>query len=109
MLKYIKKAFFLRMAVPGLGAVPLNILALLVVGVFGLAEPGLWLMGAGLELLYLLTLGTSKRFQRVVDAADRSVVAQDVEKRRLALEQPRRLGDGQDRLHAALEFVFDEF
>jgi hypothetical protein len=36
----------------------------------GFLEPGLWLLGAGLELGYLLMLATNGRFQRWVDAGD---------------------------------------
>ena len=36
----------------------------------GAANPGFWVLGAGLELGYLAVLATNQRFQRVVDAAD---------------------------------------
>jgi hypothetical protein len=42
----------------GLGAVAL----------LGLANPGFWVLGAGLELGYLLVLSTNERFRRTVDA-----------------------------------------
>jgi hypothetical protein len=35
-------------------------------GLLGFLEPGLWIVGAGVELLYLFTLATSSRFQRWV-------------------------------------------
>jgi hypothetical protein len=38
------------------------------IGLAGLANPGFWVLGAGLELGYLLLLSTNERFQRVVDA-----------------------------------------
>jgi len=34
----------------------------------GLANPGFWVLGAGLELGYLLALATNRRFQQTVDA-----------------------------------------
>ena len=48
-------------------------------GAFGLLgatfDPGFWVLGAGLELGYLLTLATNPRFQRVVAALPRSEAA----------------------------------
>jgi hypothetical protein len=35
-------------------------------GLLGFLEPGLWIVGLGVELLYLFTLATSSRFQRWV-------------------------------------------
>ena len=37
-------------------------------GLLGMMEPGFWVLGAGLELGYLLTLATNERFQRLVAA-----------------------------------------
>ena len=37
-------------------------------GLLGVANPGFWVLGAGLELGYLLTLATNKRFQHTVTA-----------------------------------------
>ena len=37
------------------------------IGLIGLEEPGLWIVGAGLELAYLLMLAGNGRFQRFVD------------------------------------------
>ena len=36
-------------------------------GLLGLANPGFWVLGAGLELGYLLLVATNGRFQRLVD------------------------------------------
>ena len=41
----------------------------------GVINPGFWAIGAGVELGYLLTLATNKRFMRVVDAAGRVEVS----------------------------------
>ena len=43
-----------------------NWIGLATFGLLGVANPGFWVLGAGLELGYLLTLATNKRFQRVV-------------------------------------------
>jgi hypothetical protein len=37
-------------------------------GLLGIANPGFWVLGAGLELGYLLTLATNARFQRTVSS-----------------------------------------
>ena len=37
-------------------------------GLLGIVNPGFWVLGAGLELGYLMVLATNPRFQRVVAA-----------------------------------------
>lgn len=44
-----------------------NWIALAAFGVLGLTNPGFWLVGAGLELAYLLGLASNGRFQQVID------------------------------------------
>jgi len=48
--------------------VPPNWIGLGAVGLLGLLNPGFWLLGAGLELGYLMLLATNPRFQRLVAA-----------------------------------------
>ena len=43
-----------------------NWVGLAAFGLLGLSNPGFWILGAGLELGYLLTLATNARFQRTV-------------------------------------------
>jgi hypothetical protein len=62
---YIKAAFNARPL--GMFVAP-NWIALLGIGLLGIQEPGVWLIGAGLELAYLYFLSTNRRFQNVVDA-----------------------------------------
>jgi hypothetical protein len=50
-----------------------NWVGLAAFGLLGIANPGFWVLGAGLELGYLLTLATNARFQRAV--ASRPVAA----------------------------------
>ena len=50
-------------------------------GLLGLANPGLWAIGAGLELAYLLTLVSNRRFQRTVEAARVSGASKDWQER----------------------------
>jgi hypothetical protein len=45
-----------------------NWIGLAAIALLGLASPGFWVLGAGLELGYLLLLSTNERFQRIVDA-----------------------------------------
>jgi uncharacterized protein YicC (UPF0701 family) len=45
-----------------------NWIGLAAVGLLGVVNPGFLVLGAGLELAYLLTLSTNGRFQRLVDA-----------------------------------------
>jgi hypothetical protein len=47
-----------------------NWVGLAAFGLLGLTNPGFWLIGAGVELAYLFTLATNRRFQRVVDRKD---------------------------------------
>lgn len=43
-----------------------NWVGLAAFGLLGLANPGFWVLGAGLEVGYLLTLATNSRFQRLI-------------------------------------------
>lgn len=45
-----------------------NWVGLTAFGLLGIANPGFWVLGAGLELGYLLTLATNRRFQQTVEA-----------------------------------------
>ncbi len=64
---YIKAAFNAK---PIGMFLPPNWLGLGLIFLLGLMEPGLWLLGLGLELTYLYALSGSARFRRVVDGAD---------------------------------------
>lgn len=70
MFRSLKEAFWLRLPLPLLGALPVNALAVTGVGILGFAEHALWLIGAGLEVAYLFALATNPRFQRLVAARD---------------------------------------
>jgi hypothetical protein len=62
-LNYVTAAFNARPF--GMFVSP-NWVGLAAMGLLGLANPGFWVLGAGLELGYLLTLATNSRFQRAV-------------------------------------------
>jgi len=60
---YLKAAFNARPF--GMFVAP-NWLGLAAFGLLGLTNPGFWLVGAGVELAYLLGLSTNSRFQRAI-------------------------------------------
>jgi hypothetical protein len=64
-LDYVAAAFNARPM--GMFVAP-NWVGLAAFGLLGLANPGFWVLGAGLELGYLLTLATNQRFQRTVSS-----------------------------------------
>ncbi len=68
MWRYLKAAFLARPEVPGLGSVPLNLVALAGFAILGFANPGFWFLGAGLEVGYLWLLVSNARFRAVTDA-----------------------------------------
>jgi hypothetical protein len=68
MFRYLSAAFTARPRVPGLGAVPVNLLALAGFGIVGLANPAFWFLGLGFEAAYLFGLASHARFREIVDA-----------------------------------------
>jgi hypothetical protein len=62
-MDYLAAAFSARPI--GMFVAP-NWVGLAAFGLLGLTNPGFWVLGAGLELGYLLTLATNSRFQRTV-------------------------------------------
>lgn len=73
---YVKAAFRRRVRVPLLGEMPTNQMALGVLAVLGIANPGFWLLGAAGELAYLAGLASSRRFQKLIDG-ERLMAAQE--------------------------------
>lgn len=63
---YVKAAFHSTVPVPGLGALPLNKLALAGFAILGVAHPGFWLLGAAYEAAFLTFVPSNPRFQRVI-------------------------------------------
>src|ERR1051325_9586938 len=61
--EYVREAFNAR---PAGMFVPPNWIGLGAFGMLGMLNPGLWILGAGLELGYLYMLVTNTRFQRFV-------------------------------------------
>ena len=70
-LDYVRAAFNARPF--GMFVAP-NWIGLGAFGLLGVMNPGFWVLGAGLELGYLLTLATNPRFQRAVAAGPQSAL-----------------------------------
>ena len=92
---YISAAFNARPF--GMFVAP-NWIGLATFGLLGLTEPGFWVLGAGLELGYLLLLATNERFQRIVSRRPLSAANKDWNQRIIALvsrldQSDRRLYD----------------
>ena len=62
-LNYLSAAFNARPM--GMFVAP-NWVGIAAFGILGVANPGFWVLGAGLELGYLFSLATNKRFQQTV-------------------------------------------
>ena len=94
---YIKAAFNARPL--GMFVAP-NWIGLGAFGLLGMMEPGFWVLGAGLELGYLLALATNERFQRLVAAVPVVEATADWNKRIQALVG--RLDPGDRRIYDLL-------
>jgi len=70
---YVRRAFHAKVAIRGLGSVAFNKWLLAGIGILGIGAPPLWLLGLGLEVLYLYWLATNPRFRKIVDAEDTGV------------------------------------
>lgn len=62
--QYLRAAFNAR---PSWMLVAPNWIYLAAVGLLGMINPGIWVLGVGVELLYLFLLSTHKRFQNLVN------------------------------------------
>jgi len=77
-LDYVAAAFNARPF--GMFVAP-NWIGLAAIGLLGITNPGFWVLGAGLELGYLLLLSTNQRFQRLVSATHASGARGDWDRR----------------------------
>jgi hypothetical protein len=75
---YLKAAFNARPF--GMFVAP-NWLGLAAFGLLGLTNPGFWLVGAGIEVAYLLGLATNSRFQRAIVSRATDGTAQEWKER----------------------------
>jgi hypothetical protein len=87
--------------------VPPNWFAVAAFGLLGaFVDPAFWLMGAGLEGLYLFALSKSGRFRAVVDATSRAAPSWDSRYGALAAHLDREAQSKQDAIeHEAAEIV----
>jgi hypothetical protein len=79
---YVKAAFALKVPVPGLGPLPVNILGAAGLGLVGLGFPPLLLIGLGLETAYLALVAGNPRFQGFVRGRNLSVEQESWNQRR---------------------------
>lgn len=98
---YLREAFLRKAPVPGLGALPLNLMALGVFAVLGIANPGFWLLGVAAEVAYLTGVAGSRRFQKLVQGERLLGVQRDWESK-VAAAVERLPREAQDRYHRLL-------
>ena len=67
MWRYLKAAFWAGPQAPLIGTLPINVLLVAAAVIFGFVEPAVWPLALGAETLWLFTLATNRRFQRLVD------------------------------------------
>lgn len=72
MWRYLKAAFWLSPLIPGLGRIPLNVLALTAAGIVGVGAHAVWFLALAVETMYLVGLASNRKFQRYVDARESS-------------------------------------
>lgn len=87
MWRYLKSAFFVRVDVPALGHVPVNILLAAAFLILGIAQPAFWLLGLAVEVTLVFSLAFSPRFQNYVRAQRLKASQDGDEQKRNALFQ----------------------
>jgi len=83
--RYLKAAFLVGVQVPALGRVPVNALAAAGFLILGFGHPGFWFLGLATEAAIVPSLAFNKRFQKVVDAADKEITSGDSQSKRISL------------------------
>ncbi len=110
MYRYLKAAFLVRPRVPGLGALPVNVLSATVFLAMGFAMPFLWPLGVGLIGAFCFVLASTPRFRRLVDALEEQRGSGAALAKRadliasLDLERRRRLARLMQRCERVLDF-----
>jgi hypothetical protein len=66
--RYFKSAFLVRVEVPALGHLPVNILLAAAFLILGIAQPAFWLLGLAVEVALVFSLAFNPRFQNYVHA-----------------------------------------
>jgi hypothetical protein len=105
--RYLKKAFWARPEVSGLGRVPVNALLLAGFGILGFGHEAFWFMGAGLEAAYLAALVTNQRFRAWVDSLQLEAAAPgSFERQAILLTLSRARQDRHQKVHSTIEETF---
>jgi hypothetical protein len=113
-MRYLREAFWAKMEVPHLGAIPFNVVGLVAFALLGLGEPAFWPLGAALEAAYLYLLSTNPRFQNIVDARGKVALEQSAEAQheallsRLSTMQKHRLAEVQAKCRRILQIYQDQ-
>jgi hypothetical protein len=113
-MRYLSEAFWAKVEVPYLGAIPFNIVGLAAFALLGFGESAFWFLGAGLEAAYLFVLSTNPRFQNVVDARGKVAVEQSAEAQRATLlsrlnpTQKHRLGALETKCQRIIQIYRDQ-
>ncbi len=81
MLRYVRSAFLFSPAISGLGKCR-SIFYFWRMLVLGFGHPGFLLLGLGLEIAYLFSFASNRRFRRLVDSVDDDAEMEDSELRR---------------------------
>ena len=87
MWRYLKSAFLVRVNVPGLGHLPVNVLLAAAFLILGIAQPAFWLAGLAVEVTVVFSLAFSPRFQNLVHARELKASQDDDEQKRYTLLQ----------------------
>jgi hypothetical protein len=85
MWRYLSAAFMVRVRVPAIGAVPVNLLGAIAFATLGVVNPGFWFLGAGVEAAVLTSLAFNRRFQNLTDSLARRQAGGEIEQKRAAL------------------------
>jgi hypothetical protein len=65
---YVRRAFHAKVPVKGLGPISLNKWGLAGAAILGFGFHPLWLLAIGVEVMYLYSLATNRRFRNLIDA-----------------------------------------
>lgn len=108
---YLKKAFLVRVEVPGLGLLPVNALLAAGFAIFGFAQPAFWLVGLAVEAVIVPGLAFNPRFQKYVQAQQIQTAADDDEQRRQELIRllDQKSSDRRTLLSAKCQRILDIF
>jgi hypothetical protein len=107
--KYLKAAFLFGVPVPGLGSVPVNVVAAAGFAILGFGHPAFWFLGLAVETGAICTLAFNPRFQRLVNSRLQTLSKGDTATQRQALinllapEAKSRLGRLSDQCSKVLQ------